>query len=124
MQKKYNNVENLLNFLTKVANKNIFISALDSILEFLKTDGIDNIIDNIINNFKTTIDFHSYFISAESIEQLKELKSTDSNTYYQIIHLENILLNMLLNLMDMDYTIILNSDNLEESYFLAIKFKK
>lgn len=123
---KKTNMELLLDFLLNAANGSISeqASTIDAILEFLETDGINEMIDVIVENFKCDVDFHSYFKSIDTINKLLELKETDYTKYLEIIHLENILLNILLNMLNMAYTIVLNPKNLEESYFLAIKFKK
>lgn len=118
------NKDAILNFLKNIANNNIDSDPVDTIIEFLHRDINIDIIPVLLEKISCKYnDFNDYFESRTKIDELIALKETDLEKYYSIIHYENILLNMLCNIVEMPYTIVLDPDDLSKSYYLVIKLK-
>lgn len=120
---KKTNVDVLLEFLKSEAVE-VTTNPIDGIIEFLNTPEVLDITNIIIEKIQAKIDFHKYFTSNDGIEELKLLKTEDIAKYYKIIHYENIFINIITKCMEMPYTVVLNPDNLDDSYYLVIKVER
>lgn len=120
---KMTNTELIINFLKKTAKNDNDSNAMDAIIEFLQRDMLEDAIPIIIEKIKTDYDFHSYFESCETINDLIALKTTEPEKYYSIIHFENILINILCALIEMPYIVVLEPEDLYKSYYLVINAK-
>lgn len=125
--RKKTNTEIILKFLqdsTKtVINDEVKGDSLAAIIEFMQTDQVQEILGLLLDKIDATIDHHYYFESLDRIEELKALRTTEPHKYYTIIYYETLLINIICKAMDMPYTIVLKPENLDESYYLVIKFK-
>lgn len=68
-------------------------------------------------------DYTDYFWSQEDIQNLVALKETEPEKYFTVIHYENLLLNVLTDLFDVKYTVVLNPLDIYSSYLLILKAK-
>lgn len=125
-QKTNPNTKKLLDFLHNIflPDSNVDdMSPMLAIIEFINGDITEGIADKIIDKLDIDIDFHSYFKDMESVNELIKLKETDIDTYYKVIHFENIILNIMVSVVNCPYIIVLNPDNLHKSYYLQLRFK-
>lgn len=123
---KKTNTDIILNFLhdiAKTGKSSNNESPMDAIIEFINGDITEGIAEKVIKNISTNIDFHSYFKSKESLDELIALKETDTETYYKVIHYENVILNIMVSVVNCPYIIVLNPEDLNKSFYLQLRFK-
>lgn len=125
--KKLTPTQSLLRFLESygIAQEDKSTEMFDSIVNFLQQDEIADVIDSVKEKITCKYpDFLDYFDTTENIMTLIDLKEEDPEKYYTVIHYANIMLNLLCSLLEMNQTIVLDTEDLRKSYFLVIKLKK
>lgn len=125
--KKLTPTQSLLRFLESygTAQEDKSTEMFDSIVNFLQQDEIVDVIDSVKEKITCKYpDFLDYFDTTENIMTLIDLKEEDPEKYYTVIHYANIMLNLLCSLLEMNQTIVLDTEDLRKSYFLVIKLKK
>ena len=125
--KKLTPTQSLLRFLESygTAQEDKSTEMFDSIVNFLQQDEIADVIDSVKEKITCKYpDFLNYFDTTENIMTLIDLKEEDPEKYYTVIHYANIMLNLLCSLLEMNQTIVLDTEDLRKSYFLVIKLKK
>ena len=125
--KKLTPTQSLLRFLESygTAQEDKSTEMFDSIVNFLQQDEIADVIDSVKEKITCKYpDFLDYFDTTENIMTLIDLKEEDPEKYYTVIHYANIMLNLLCSLLEMNQTIVLDTEDLRKSYFLVIKLKK
>lgn len=125
--KKLTPTQSLLRFLESygTAQEDKSTEMFDSIVNFLQQDEIADIIDSVKEKITCKYpDFLNYFDTTENIMTLIDLKEEDPEKYYTVVHYANIMLNLLCSLLEMNQTIVLDTEDLRKSYFLVIKLKK
>lgn len=118
---KLSNTDALIKFLKEKSNKKDDI--LKTIIEFLHTEQVLELVDRFKSKITAPINFHDYFDSVDSVNELINMKDSDPHTYYTVIYYETIFINIICKALDMPYTIVLAPEDLESSYFLVIKCK-
>lgn len=116
-------LNDILNFLDSKSKKDVEVSTIETIVEFLNSDIAKDICDIVAESIEVDVDFHSYFTNMDSIRNLIALKETDKDSYYKIIHYENVLINIVVIATECPYIIVLNPDNLYNSFYLQLRFK-
>lgn len=125
-QQKQNNpaTKKLLDFLHELANGDEEkYSPLETIVEFLNMPESIEIANVVSDNFSADIDFRSYFNDMDSIKELIKLKSDSPEEYYKILYYEELLLNIIIMAVKCPYIIVLNPDNLFNSFYLQLRIK-
>ena len=125
--KKLTPTQSLLRFLESygTAQEDKSTEMFDSIVNFLQQDEIVDVIDSVKEKITCKYpDFLDYFDTTENIMTLIDLKEEDPEKYYTVVHYANIMLNLLCSLLEMNQTIVLDTEDLRKSYFLVIKLKK
>ena len=125
--KKLTPTQSLLRFLESygTAQEDKSTEMFDSIVNFLQQDEIADVIDSVKEKITCKYpDFLDYFDTTENIMVLIDLKEEDPEKYYTVVHYANIMLNLLCSLLEMNQTIVLDTEDLRKSYFLVIKLKK
>ena len=125
--KKLTPTQSLLRFLESYGTAQEYKSTemFDSIVNFLQQDEIADVIDSVKEKITCKYpDFLDYFDTTENIMVLIDLKEEDPEKYYTVVHYANIMLNLLCSLLEMNQTIVLDTEDLRKSYFLVIKLKK
>ncbi len=125
--KKLTPTQSLLRFLESygTAQEDKSTEMFDSIVNFLQQDEIADVIDSVKEKITCKYpDFLDYFDTTENIMTLIDLKEEDPEKYYTVVHYANIMLNLLCSLLEMNQTIVLDTEDLRKSYFLVIKLKK
>lgn len=125
--KKLTPTQSLLRFLESygTVQEDKSTEMFDSIVNFLQQDEIADVIDSVKEKITCKYpDFLDYFDTTENIMTLIDLKEEDPEKYYTVIHYANIMLNLLCSLLEMNQTIVLDTEDLRKSYFLVIKLKK
>ena len=125
--KKLTPTQSLLRFLEsyETAQEDKSTEMFDSIVNFLQQDEIADVIDSVKEKITCKYpDFLDYFDTTENIMTLIDLKEEDPEKYYTVVHYANIMLNLLCSLLEMNQTIVLDTEDLRKSYFLVIKLKK
>ena len=125
--KKLTPTQSLLRFLESygTAQEDKSTEMFDSIVNFLQQDEIVDVIDSVKEKITCKYpDFRDYFDTTENIMALIDLKEEDPEKYYTVVHYANIMLNLLCSLLEMNQTIVLDTEDLRKSYFLVIKLKK
>lgn len=125
--KKLTPTQSLLRFLESygTAQEDKSTEMFDSIVNFLQQDEIADVIDSVKEKITCKYsDFLNYFDTTENIMTLIDLKEEDPEKYYTVVHYANIMLNLLCSLLEMNQTIVLDTEDLRKSYFLVIKLKK
>ena len=125
--KKLTPTQSLLRFLESygIAQEDKSTEMFDSIVNFLQQDEIADVIDSVKEKITCKYpDFLDYFDTTENIMTLIDLKEEDPEKYYTVVHYANIMLNLLCSLLEMNQTIVLDTEDLQKSYFLVIKLKK
>ena len=125
--KKLTPTQSLLRFLESygTVQEDKSTEMFDSIVNFLQQDEIVDFIDSVKEKITCKYpDFFNYFDTTENIMALIDLKEEDPEKYYTVIHYANIMLNLLCSLLEMNQTIVLDTEDLRKSYFLVIKLKK
>ena len=125
--KKLTPTQSLLRFLESygTAQEDKSTEMFDSIVNFLQQDEIADVIDSVKEKITCKYpDFLDYFDTTENIIALIDLKEEDPEKYYTVVHYANIMLNLLCSLLEMNQTIVLDTEDLRKSYFLVIKLKK
>ena len=125
--KKLTPTQSLLRFLESygIAQEDKSTEMFDSIVNFLQQDEIADVIDSVKEKITCKYpDFLDYFDTTENIMTLIDLKEEDPEKYYTVVHYANIMLNLLCSLLEMNQTIVLDTEDLRKSYFLVIKLKK
>ena len=125
--KKLTPTQSLLRFLESygTAQEDKSTEMFDSIVNFLQQDEIVDVIDSVKEKITCKYpDFLDYFDTTENIMVLIDLKEEDPEKYYTVVHYANIMLNLLCSLLEMNQTIVLDTEDLRKSYFLVIKLKK
>lgn len=116
--------EVLLDFLKKIASaeKVYETSPLNAIIAFLNEEYIIESIQQISSKLCCKYsDYTDYFWSFDDIAELVKLKDSDPEKYYTVIQYENILLNILGDLYEVKYNIVLNPEDIYKSYLLLLK---
>lgn len=116
--------EVLLDFLKKIASaeKVYETSPLNAIIAFLNEEYIIESIQQISSKLCCKYsDYTDYFWSFDDIAELVKLKDSDPEKYYTVIQYENILLNILRDLYEVKYNIVLNPEDIYKSYLLLLK---
>lgn len=125
--KKLTPTQSLLRFLESygTAQEDKSTEMFESIVNFLQQDEIVDVIDSVKEKITCKYpDFLNYFDTTENIMTLIDLKEEDPEKYYTVVHYANIMLNLLCSLLEMNQTIVLDTEDLRKSYFLVIKLKK
>ena len=125
--KKLTPTQSLLRFLESygTAKEDTSTEMFESIVNFLQQDEIVDVIDSVKEKITCKYpDFLNYFDTTENIMTLIDLKEEDPEKYYTVVHYANIMLNLLCSLLEMNQTIVLDTEDLRKSYFLVIKLKK
>lgn len=125
--KKLTPTQSLLRFLESygTAHEDKSTEMFDSIVNFLQQDEIVDFINSVKEKITCKYpDFLNYFDTTENIMALIDLKEEDPEKYYTVVHYANIMLNLLCSLLEMNQTIVLDTEDLRKSYFLVIKLKK
>ena len=125
--KKLTPTQSLLRFLESygTVQEDKSTEMFDSIVNFLQQDEIADVIDSVKEKITCKYsDFLDYFDTTENIMTLIDLKEEDPEKYYTVVHYANIMLNLLCSLLEMNQTIVLDTEDLRKSYFLVIKLKK
>ena len=125
--KKLTPTQSLLRFLESygTAQEDKSTEMFESIVNFLQQDEIADVIDSVKEKITCKYpDFLDYFDTTENIMTLIDLKEEDPEKYYTVVHYANIMLNLLCSLLEMNQTIVLDTEDLRKSYFLVIKLKK
>lgn len=125
--KKLTPTQSLLRFLESygTVQEDKSTEMFDSIVNFLQQDEIVDFIDSVKEKITCKYpDFLNYFDTTENIMTLIDLKEEDPEKYYTVVHYANIMLNLLCSLLEMNQTIVLDTEDLRKSYFLVIKLKK
>ena len=125
--KKLTPTQSLLHFLESygTVQEDKSTEMFDSIVNFLQQDEIADVIDSVKEKITCKYpDFLDYFDTTENIMTLIDLKEEDPEKYYTVVHYANIMLNLLCSLLEMNQTIVLDTEDLRKSYFLVIKLKK
>jgi hypothetical protein len=116
----------LLSFLHKIAGDVAAFenTPLNAIITFLNEPMIVDMIQQIGEKMGCEYsDYTDYFWSQEDIQNLVTLKETEPEKYFTVIHYENLLLNVLTDLFDVKYTVVLNPLDIYSSYLLILKAK-
>ena len=116
----------LLSFLHKVAGdaKTFENTPLNAIITFLNEPSVIDMIQQISEKMGCEYgDYTDYFWSFEDIQNLVALKESEPEKYYTVIHYENLLLNVLTDLFEVKFTIVLNPVDIYISYLLVLKTK-
>jgi len=111
---------------TKTQKETNDYDGIKAIIEFLHMDGADDYILQIAE--KLTIDseyddFYEHFENLDSVLNLICLKETEPQRYYNVVHFENILINILASIMGLKYRIVLNPEDLLHPYYLTLTHK-
>lgn len=116
-------LNDILNFLDSKSKKDVEVSTIETIVEFLNSDIAKDICDIVAESIEVDVDFHSYFTNMDGIRNLISLKETDKDSYYKIIHYESVLINIVVIATECPYIIVLTPDNLYNSFYLQLRFK-
>lgn len=116
------NIEAITNFLKKQAGK-VDNEAFTAILDFVNQEENEDVIELIKEKINCSFDFHYYFETIDRVDELKTIKETDPAKYYLAVYYESVLINIVCKAADMPFTVVLKPENLDESYYLGIKFK-
>ena len=111
---------------TKTQKETNEYDGIKAIIEFLHMDGADDCILQVAE--KLTIDseyddFYEHFENLDSVLNLICLKETEPQRYYNVVHFENILINILASIMGLKYRIVLNPEDLLHPYYLTLTHK-
>lgn len=120
-------LKNLSKTTTKITEKEKDdYDGIKAIIDFLHMEGTDDYILQIAE--KLTIDseyddFYEYFDNIDSVLNLVCIKESEPQRYYNVVHFENILINILASIMGLKYRIVLNPEDLLHPYYLTLSRK-
>lgn len=124
MRKETPILNNILKYLENLALQDRpdpleTIVAFVTMDEFVEASGL--VLDVLLTG--NNIDFFTYFESIDTLRELVKLKDKDIKKYYSIVYYENALIGMVSRILNLDYVITLNPDNLEKSYFIKLRYQ-
>ena len=124
MKKKTPILNNILKYLENLALQDkpdpletivMFVTSDD----FMEASGI--VLDIMLT--KDDADFFTYFENIEKLRSLIKMRKQDIKKYYDIVYYENVLISMVSRILNLDYVITLNPDDLAKSYFIKLRYQ-
>lgn len=124
MKKKTPILNNILKYLENLALQDkpdpletivMFVTSDD----FMEASGI--VLDIMLT--KDDTDFFTYFENIEKLRSLIKMRKQDIKKYYDIVYYENVLISMVSRILNLDYVITLNPDDLTKSYFIKLRYQ-
>lgn len=111
---------------TKTQKETNDYDGIKAIIELLHMEGADDCILQVAE--KLTIDseyddFYEHFENLDSVLNLICLKESDPQRYYNVVHFENILINILVSILGLKYRVVLNPEDLLHPYYLTLTHK-
>lgn len=120
-------LNNLSKTNTKKTEKEVDdYDGIRAIIDFLHMEGMEDYILTISE--KLTLesgytDFYEHFENLDSVLNLLCIKETEPERYYNVVHFENILINILSSILGLKYRIVLNPEDLLHPYYLTLTRK-
>lgn len=111
---------------TKTEKENDDYDGIKAIIDFLHMEGAEDYILTIAEKLSienTYDDFYEFFENMDSVLNLVCLKESEPERYYNVVHYENILINILASIMGLKYRIVLNPEDLLHPYYLTLSRK-
>ena len=98
---------------------------LQSIVDFVTSEKAQQVFDKVLESIAgdACLDFYTYFITDEGIDNLVKLLDTDNEMYYKVIIYGTALINTLTRILEMPFVVVMTPDDLSKTYYIKLTTK-